>query len=365
MPSATGSSDDAARDALVERLSSATIAALDLFSVYLGDRLGYYHALADGKPVSAAELAGRTGTAERYAREWLEQQAVTGILAVAAEGDGATRRYRLPAGHAEVLTDATSVNYLAPMARIVVGTGGALPQVVAAFRRGGGISFAAYGDDVREGTADANRPLFDTLLGRAWLPAIPDLHARLQADPPARVADVGCGSGWSSIAIARAYPRARVDGLDLDAASIAAAREHAAAAGVGDRVAFHVGDAGNAALAGNYDLAIAIECLHDMANPVGALGAMRSLVGEGGTALIVDELTPDAFAAPGDDRDRLQYGFSVTHCLPVGMVEQPSAGTGTVMRAATLRSYAVEAGFQSVEVLPIESESFRFYRLSA
>jgi 2-polyprenyl-3-methyl-5-hydroxy-6-metoxy-1,4-benzoquinol methylase len=356
--------DDAGRDALVERLSGATIAALDLFSVYLGDRLGYYRALADGNSVTSAELAERTGTAERYAREWLEQQAVTGILDVAAEGDGASRRYRLPAGYAEVLADETSVNYLAPMAQIVVGTGGALPAVVAAFRSGGGVSFAAYGEDVREGTAAANRPLFDALLGQAWLPAIPDVHARLQNDPPARVADVGCGSGWSSIAIARAYPRACVDGLDLDAASIAAAREHAAAAGVGDRVAFHARDAGDPALAGTYDLAIAIECLHDMANPVGALRAMRSLIGEGGTALIVDELTPDVFLAPGDDRDRLQYGFSITHCLPVGMVEQPSAGTGTVMRAATLRAYAAEAGFQSVAVLPIEDESFRFYRLT-
>ena len=365
MPSATGPSDDTARDALIERLSGATIGALDLFSVYLGDRLGYYRTLADGEAMSAAELAERTGTTERYAREWLEQQAITGILVVAAEGDSASRRYRLPVGYAEVLTDTTSVNYLAPMARLVVGTAGAMPAVVEAYRTGGGVPFAAYGEDMREGIADANRPLFDTLLGREWLPAIPDLHARLEADPPARVADVGCGSGWSSIAIARAYPQARVEGLDLDAASIAKAREHAAAVGMADRVNFHVRDAGDPALAGTYDLAIAIECLHDMANPVGALRAMRSLVGYGGTVLIVDELTPDAFAAPGEEMDRLQYGFSITHCLPVGMVEQPSAGTGTVMRAATLRSYAEEAGFRGVEVLPIENDVFRFYRLTA
>src|SRR5690606_127072 len=111
--------------------------------------------------------------------------------------------------------------------------------------------------------------------------------------------------------------------------------------------------------------ALAVECIHDMANPVATLSAMRRLVGEGGTVLIVDEKVQDQFVAPGDDVERYMYGFSVLHCLPVGMVEQPSAGTGTVMRAATFASYAEQAGFKTVDILPVEHDFFRFYRLTA
>jgi hypothetical protein len=132
-----------------------------------------------------------------------------------------------------------------------------------------------------------------------------------------------------------------------------------------DRVAFHVRDAGDPELAGRYDFALAIECVHDMPDPVGVLRGMRRLVGEGGTVLIVDEKVADAFAAPGDEVERYMYGFSLLHCLPVGLTEQPSAATGTVMRAATLRRYATEAGFREVDVLPIEADFFRFYRLAA
>ncbi len=173
------------------------------------------------------------------------------------------------------------------------------------------------------------------------------------------------GLGWSSIAIARAYPNVRVDGFDLDEASVAAARANAEAAGVADRVRFHVRDAGDPDLAGQYDFALAVECIHDMPNPVSVLGAMRRLVGEAGSVLVVDEKVADRFTAPGDDVERYMYGFSILHCLPVGMVEQPSAATGTVMRAETFRRYATEAGFRAIAVLPIEHDFFRFYRLTA
>jgi len=180
----------------------------------------------------------------------------------------------------------------------------------------------------------------------------------------ARVADIGMGLGWSSIAIAQAYPKVRVDGFDLDEASVRAARANAEASGVADRVAFHVRDAGEADLASRYDFALAVECIHDMPNPVAVLRAMRRLVGEGGPVLIVDEKVADRFTAPGDDVERYMYGFSILHCLPVAMTEQPSAATGTVIREATMRRYAEEAGFQAVEVLPIEHDFFRFYHLT-
>ncbi len=353
-------------DALATRLFEATLGAMDLFAVYLGDRLGYYRALAADGPATSADLAARTGTHERYAREWLEQQAVSGILACDnRRADSGERCFRLPAGYEAVLVDPDSLTAMAPLAQIFVGCVKPLPAILDAFRTGAGVPYADYGADLHEGQAGMTRPQFRHLLAQEWLPALPDVHARLQADPPARVADIGMGLGWSSIAIAQAYPSVLVDGFDLDEVSVQAARANARAAGVADRVAFHVRDAGDAELAWRYDFALAVECVHDMPNPVSVLGAMRRLVGEGGTALVVDEKVADQFAAPGDDVERYMYGFSILHCLPVGMTEQPSAATGTVMRSDTFRRYASEAGFRAVEILPIEHDFFRFYRLTA
>ena len=356
----------AAPDALAARLFEATLGAMDLFAVYLGDRLGYYRALAADGPVTSEELTSRTGTHERYAREWLEQQAVTGMLTCEnPEAAANERRFRLPAGYEAVLVDSDSLTTMAPVAQIFAGCVKPLPAILEAFRTGGGVPYADYGADLHEGQAGTTRPQFRHLLAQEWLPALPDIHTRLQADPPAKVADVGMGLGWSSIAIARAYPLVQVDGFDLDPASVEAATANAAETGVADRVAFHRRDAGDSELAGHYDFALAVECIHDMPNPVEVLGAMRRLVGEGGTVLIVDEKVAEGFVAPGDDVERYMYGFSILHCLPVGMTEQPSAATGTVMRSDTLRRYAMDAGFSAVEILPIEHDYFRFYRLTA
>jgi SAM-dependent methyltransferase len=352
------------RDALVGELFKKIIGAMEVATVYLGDRLGLYRALADGGPATPAELAGRTGTHKRYAREWLEQQAVAGILEVVDAGaDGSDRRYGLPAGHAEVMLDQDSLGYFAPVARFTMAMVRPLPALVEAFRTGEGLPYPDYGADAREGLADANRVQFVNLLGSEWLPSVPDVHERLQADPPARVPDVGCGTGWSSISIARAYPKARVDGFDLDEPSVELARANAERAGLADRVSFHVRDASDAALEGRYDLATAFECIHDMGRPVEALRAMRRLVGEEGAVIVADERVADSFQAPGDETERLMYGWSVLFCLPTGLADEPSVGTGTVMRQRTLRRYATEAGYRDVDVLPIENDLWRFYRL--
>jgi SAM-dependent methyltransferase len=352
------------RDEFAEGLFEKIIGAMEVASIYLGDRLGLYRALADGGPATTQELADRTGTHERYAREWLEQQAVMGILEVEDSGvESSDRHYMLPEGHAEVLLDRDSLSYLAPVARFTMGLVRPLPALVEAFRNGEGLPYPFYGADAREGQADANRPMFVNLLGSEWLPSVPDVHERLQADPPARVADVGCGTGWSSISIARAYPNVRVDGYDLDEPSIELARRNAEEAGVADRVTFQVRDASDPTLEGRYELATAFECVHDMGRPVEALGAMRRIVGEEGAVIVADERVPDSFRAPGDDTDRLMYGWSVLFCLPTGLADEPSVGTGTVMRQQTLQRYAEEAGYRDVEVLPIENDLWRFYRL--
>ena len=352
------------RDAFAERLLKSLSGMFDIFTVFIGDRLGLYRAMATGGPLRAPELAARTDTNERYVREWLEQQTVAGIVEVEdAALDPKERRFRLPAGHAEVLAERDALDYMAPIARLAVGATRPLEEVLEAFRNGGGVPYTDYGVHMREAQGDVNRATFLQLLGSEWLPAMPDVHARLQAAPPAQVADFGCGVGWSSIAIAQSYPDVRVDGFDLDAPSIELARAHAAEAGVAERVNFEVRDAADPALAGLYDLVTAFECIHDMSQPVTALRTMRGLLREGGVGLVVDERVGDTFTPEGNDVEWMMYGWSVLHCLPVGMADQPSSETGTVLRTDTFRRYATEAGFTSVEVLPVENLFFRLYRL--
>ncbi|MEA2533250.1 MAG: hypothetical protein QOJ93_1061 [Actinomycetota bacterium] len=350
------------RDALVERLFGACMGALDLLHVYVGDRLGLYAALAAG-PSTSGELAWHCGIHERYAREWLEQQAVGGILSADDATDAARRRFSLPSGHDEVLLDADSLSFLAPLGSGVVSLAQTLPKVLDAFRNGGGVPFDAYGPDIRHFISRVNRPMFINLLASEWFPKVPGLVERLQAAPAARVADVGCGTGWSSIAIALGFQGVEVVGLDLDEASIAEARANAEASGVADRVVFQQRDAADPSLAGGFELVSAFETIHDMCDPVGALRAMRSLRSEHGTVLIADERVADSFTVEADDTERFQYGWSALHCLPTALTDPPAAGTGTIMRTPMLRSYAQEAGFVDVDVLPIENDFWRFYRL--
>lgn len=361
----TASSADARRDELVERLFGSALGAMDLLCVYLGDRLGMYRALADAGPSSSAELASAAGVNERYAREWLEQQAMAGILeTVDPDASDAERRYALPAGHDEVLLEGSSLNHMAPFAQMVVACALPIHAVLEAFGTGDGVPYADYGADLHEGQARFTRPLFENLLASEWLPAVPAIHDRLNGDPPARVADVGCGLGRSSIAIARGYPRVAVDGIDLDQASIEQARRLLAGSDVEDRVAFHCRDAADPELAGRYDLVTIFEALHDMSYPVDVLRAARGLLSDGGRVLVGDERTAERFALDAGDVERLYYGFSVLHCLPVGMVGENAAGTGTVMREDTVRDYAAQAGFADFEVAPIENDFWRFYLLT-
>jgi len=352
------------RDAFIEKFLGYVAGTFNIFAIYIGDRLGFYLALSSGS-LTSTELAARTNTHERYAREWLEQQTVAGILEVEDENlDANKRRFRLPPGHVEPLLEQDSLNYIAPLTRLMAGAVRPLDSLLEAYRTGGGVPFSEYGSDLREGQAAINRPAFLYQLSQEWLPAMADVHGRLLSDPPARVADIGCGYGWSSIGMAQGYPNVHVDGFDLDEPSIELAKENAGQHNITDRVHFQVRDAGDPALAGQYDLVTAFECVHDMSNPVGALKMMRQLAGERGTVFIVDERVGDRFTAKGNDVEWMMYGWSILHCLPVGMVDPPAVGTGTVMRTDTLKKYAKEAGFSNVEILPIENFFFRFYRLT-
>jgi SAM-dependent methyltransferase len=353
-----------AREALAERLVDDVTRALETLSVYLGLELGLYQALTNLETATEAEIANHTHIAPRYAREWLEQQATAGYLACDDPTRPAEeRRYRLPPGHGEVLLDADSPYHTAPVAVILAGVARVLPQLLEAYRTGGGVPYAAYGPQMRRGIAALNRPMFLHELASTWLPAVPDLDQRLRAAPPARVLDLGCGLGASSIALARAYPRVQVLGVDLDQASIAEARAAAAEAGVADRVIFMVGDVARVASEAPFDLVTIFEALHDMGDPEAALRAARALLTDDGNVLIADERVADTFTAPGDPVERFMYGWSILHCLPATLAEHPVEATGTVLRASTVARWAAAAGSGGFEVLPIDNPFWRFYRL--
>jgi SAM-dependent methyltransferase len=355
-----------------DRLFGAALGAIDTLAVYVGDSLGWYRALDECGPQTSAELAAVTGTSERYTREWLEQQAATGIL-VAHEPDGATdglsqaaraaaRVFELPEAHAEVLADPESLSYLAPLARFVGAVGPQLPHLLRSYRTGGGVSWDQLGDDARHAQADVNRPWFEQRLASA-LASIEPVRQVLSR-PGARVVDVGCGFGWSTLALARAFPTAELHGVDLDRPSVEAARVAAAQRGLEERVVFHLSDAAELRTAEPFDAAFAFECLHDMPRPVAVLEAVRESMRPDGVVVVMDEAVAEEFQAPADDVDRIMYGYSLFVCLPDSLSSWPSAATGTVMRPATVRRYAREAGFAGVEVLPVDDFGlFRFYRL--
>jgi predicted O-methyltransferase YrrM len=348
-------------NALHERLFGDALGALELYTIYLGERLGLYRALAKSGPATSSQLAARTGTSERYVREWLEQHAASDLLAVDdPRAEPLARRYWLPPEHIAVLANPDDVRYAASSGVDIVRAGRWLPQLVEAFRVGNAPPPLPWEP---EGRAEPNRARFINLLGTEWLPAVVDVDTRLRAEPPARVLDVACGTGWSSIAMAQAYSKITVDGIDLDHNAISAARGNAERAGVADRVRFSVTDAADLGGTGGYDLVTIFEALHDMSRPVDALNAARQMISEDGTLLVVDGLVAEEFTVPSSPRERTEYGWSVVSCLPGAMGDPQTAATGAVMRPSVLRQYALQAGFGEVEVLPIHTDYWRFYRL--
>lgn len=350
-------------EAFAGRVFETVLGMIDGWSMYLGEKLGLYDALAEG-PKTRDDLVSETGTHWRYVGEWLEQQVTTGILEVDDPSlPEETRTYTLPAAQREVLTERDSLNYLAPFVRLMTAAGLQLPALVEVYRNGGGVPWEQYGDDMRTGQAEMNRPWFVNALGTEWFPKVPALDERLRRED-VRVADIGCGEGWSSIAMARTYPGLTVDGFEIDEASVVAAREHARDAGVADRVRFHHVDGAEVSDDSQYDVVTLFESVHDMAHPVDVLQTAHRLVKSDGHVVVMDEAVADSFGERTDEVERLMYGFSLFVCLPDGMSHEGSVGTGTVMRPSKLAEYANAAGFSDVTVLPIENDLWRFYELT-
>jgi SAM-dependent methyltransferase len=231
--------------------------------------------------------------------------------------------------------------------------------------RGAGVSYAEYGRPLRYAISALNRPGFVHSMGD-WMTALPDIHERLVHGGV--IVDAGCGTGWSTIALATLYPRASVIGLDLDSASLAEARVNAVQAGVADRVEFELVDVGDrravaAAVGARAQLVTIFEALHDMNGPERALSALGRILDDGGAILVADEKVADAFAPGGDFLERLNYAFSILHCLPATIAEGGGEANGTVLRAATVARWAEAAGLQEPVVLDVDNPVWRFYRL--
>jgi SAM-dependent methyltransferase len=240
-----------------------------------------------------------------------------------------------------------------------------LPRLAEAFRTGAGVPYGDYPDGVTIQGA-FNRPAYTHDLVASWLPAMPDVAARLaDAARPAHVGDLGCGAGWSAIALARAFPHITVEGVDNDPASIELARTLTADHGVASRVNFTVADLSTPDVDGGdrYDVAFLFECLHDLPRPVEALTNARRWLRPGGTLVVMDERAAETLAAPGDDVERFLAQMSPLWCLPQGMVGDDPEPVGTLLRPTKLRELAARAGFAEVTVFDIEHPFWRFYRL--
>lgn len=324
--------------AFVFRAVDEVGATLNAALVVMGDKLGYYRDLAANGPSTPAQLADRTGTGVPYAREWLNAQAAGSYVSY----DPATGLYSLPQEHAVALTVEDSPAFLPGMFQIALGTVHDTSHILEAARNGGGYGWHEHDADVHTGCERFFRPSYNAHLIPEWLPALDGVVEKLESG--ATVADVGCGHGASTILMAQAFPRSRFVGWDYHDASIATARERAAAAGVADRVTFEVASA--AAFGGGpYDLVTMFDCLHDMGDPVGAARHVRASLAEDGTWMVVEPIAGDHVEDNLHPVGRAYYGFSTLLCTPSSLAQDVGLALGTQAGPARIRDVAVAGGF--------------------
>lgn len=307
--------------------------------VVVGDRLGLYRAMAGAGPVTPAQLATRTGTAERYVREWLNAQSSGGYLTY--EGDG---RYALPAEHAIALTDENSPAFVVGGFQLGLASARSADRLTKAFRSGDGIGWGEHDADVYPGCARLFGPSYRTFLASTWIPALEGVQEKLQAG--ARVADIGCGFGTSTIVMAQAYPGSTFVGFDPHPASIQAAREAALDAGLGDRVRFEVASA--QAFPGTYDLVTICDALHDMGDPAAGAAHARAALASGGTLMVVEPLAGDRVEDNQNPVSAAYYAFSSFLCTPGSLSQEVGAALGAQAGEQRLRKIITDAGFSSV-----------------
>ncbi len=325
-------------EAFQETLVTEAAATGSAVCCYIGDALGLYEAMAGAGALTPAELAARTDTHERYIREWLANQAAGGYVVY----DPDLGTFELPAEHAAVLADPDSPAYAAGLIATLMAASASADRVAAAFRSGEGVSWHEHDPRVLGGISRLNGPLYRHNLVEEWIPALDGVHERLAAG--ARVADVGCGHGASTIVLAQAYPASRFVGFDSHAESIAAASTAAAQAGVGDRVAFEVATSDGFSGDG-YDLVCFFDCLHDMGDPVAAAAHARKVLAGDGTLLVVEPAAGDDLADNLHPIGRLFYAGSVLLCTPSSLAQKEAVALGGQAGPRRLREILTEAGF--------------------
>ena len=311
--------------------------------VVMGDRLGYYRALAEHGPSTPAELAERTQTGEKYAREWLNAQAAGGYVTYEPE----TASYSLPLEHAVALTDETSPAFVPGLFQLAHGTVVDAARIIELARSGDGMGWHEHGSDVHEGCERFFRPGYLANLVESWLPALGGVVDKLRAG--GRVADIGCGFGASTILMAQAFPRSTFVGSDYHDPSVRTARDRAAAAGVPDRATFETAPA--TAFSGQgYDLVTTFDALHDMGDPVGAARHVFSALADDGVWMIVEPAAGDRVEDNLNAVGRVYYGFSTLLCTPASLSQAVGLGLGTQAGPARMRDVAVAAGFRSFRI---------------
>jgi SAM-dependent methyltransferase len=324
--------------AFVFRAVDEVGATLNSALVVMGDALGYYRTMADGSPVTPAELAERTGTSEHYTREWLSAQAAGAYV----DYDAETRRYTLPAEHAAALVDESSPAYLPGFFQLAHGTVRDAPGLIEAARDGDGVGWHAHNSDVHVGCERFFRTMYNAHLIGDWLPALDGVVEKLERG--ASVADVGCGHGASTILMAQAFPRSTFVGSDYHQASIETARARAAEAGVSGRVTFEVAPATEYSGSG-HDLVTMFDCLHDMGDPVGAARHVRETLADDGTWMIVEPMAGDRVEENFNPVGRAYYGFSTLLCTPASLSQEVGLALGTQAGPARIHDVSTTAGF--------------------
>ena len=305
---------------------------------YLGDVLGLYEAMAGAGRLTSTELAERTDTHERYVAEWLANQASGGYV-VHHAGDGT---FELPDTHAAVLAEPESPAYLPGIYAVIAAAWASVDRVADAFRSGDGVGWHEHDPRLFGGVERLFAPLYRHQLVQDWIPALDGVDERLRAG--ARVADVGCGHGASTIVLAQAYPASGFTGFDYHRESIAAASKAAAEAGVGDRAAFEIAPA-DGFTGGDYDLVCFFDCLHDMGDPVAAAAHAREALAEDGTLLVVEPQAGDELADNLNPISRLFYAGSVFLCTPSSLAQDGAMGLGAQAGETRLREVLADAGF--------------------
>jgi ubiquinone/menaquinone biosynthesis C-methylase UbiE len=313
-------------------------ATLNTALVVMGDKLGLYRALAGAGPLSAAELAERTGTSERYVREWLNAQAAGGFV----EYDPDTSRYTLLPEQAAALTDPDSPAYLPGFFQTALGAVLDSPKIVEAARSGAGFGWHEHVPDVFDGCERFFRTGYNANLTSAWLPALDGVVAKLERG--AAVADVGCGHGASTILMAQAYPNSTFTGSDYHAGSIETARRRAQEAGVAGRVRFET-DPAAAYNGAGYDLVTMFDCLHDMGDPVGAARHVRSTLKPDGTWMIVEPQAGDRVEDNLNPVGRAYYAFSTLLCTPASLSQEVGLALGAQAGEARIGDIVRAGGF--------------------